>query len=738
MFNKKSGYETDKFYGNKNESKFKRNQLKENDNLYESPLTITSKQCLNSTQKFYYNNYNKEFPENCLLKDREINVLNKGFPKRKEFKIQKKSQKSMRGGNQPNRRSNHLDVFQNKNKNIKWSPSLCQDLNGVKVNMKSNYESNQKCDENDENVPKLGSQTDIRSFCKRSSDSPLHENCFETPPKKVNKNQKVFPLLSKTVNINTSQTPKTSKHLMKTLTEYRAEENNSPTYLQNNSFHSNSNELDFNNEEMPPLIETNSDYIYSPLIQILDPNTPIGLRNLGNTCYMNSIVQSIFTLKFFIEDLNNKFEDMKKICEDVSHFSMTKSLLNLYNEFNGLRNYNKDCSADGVEKYLYALKECVGRKWSPFKTKTQQDAAEFFAHIIDEIMEEFDSFKYFTQNLNPVSRNFEFETGGSLTCMKCNNKTTIENERSHALYLRLPKDNSLQTAFLDFLKDETTAHECVSTNCGEHKNVLNKYFTKLSKVLFLQLGRYTEDGIKRTEEVIIPLNIYLPLKHNNSGINVNPIAPSPLATPYRSKLQDVFNSDKVSSVVRKISFDNLDTSYEFNFSDNSIDNSNNNCIQNNIELELDSNVNQSKSSDPLTESQLQEDNITDQTNKDNTKPIIESNDSEVLDQSMTNDDEENKVIEKEINLETNMLLKDNKNNKDDNCIENYKTEKYQLVAVICHHGSSLSSGHYSSFVYNIETSQWFQCDDYEIISTDFESVQKNSKESGYCYFYVHK
>jgi uncharacterized UBP type Zn finger protein len=61
---------------------------------------------------------------------------------------------------------------------------------------------------------------------------------------------------------------------------------------------------------------------------------------------------------------------------------------------------------------------------------------------------------------------------------------------------------------------------------------------------------------------------------------------------------------------------------------------------------------------------------------------------------------------------------------------------YQLVAVICHHGFSLSAGHYTSFVYNSQTDRWFSCDDNCICLTDFEAVQRDSQKRGYCYVYV--
>lgn len=64
-------------------------------------------------------------------------------------------------------------------------------------------------------------------------------------------------------------------------------------------------------------------------------------------------------------------------------------------------------------------------------------------------------------------------------------------------------------------------------------------------------------------------------------------------------------------------------------------------------------------------------------------------------------------------------------------------EQYQILSIICHHGSTLSCGHYISYVYNFENSKWFCCNDTMVTEVSFNEVKKNSQETGYCYYYVH-
>lgn len=71
-------------------------------------------------------------------------------------------------------------------------------------------------------------------------------------------------------------------------------------------------------------------------------------------------------------------------------------------------------------------------------------------------------------------------------------------------------------------------------------------------------------------------------------------------------------------------------------------------------------------------------------------------------------------------------------------LEQQKLKDYQLVSVICHHGASLRSGHYTSFNFDTRQGQWYKCDDTIISKTDFETMQDDSQQTGYCFMYIDK
>lgn len=58
--------------------------------------------------------------------------------------------------------------------------------------------------------------------------------------------------------------------------------------------------------------------------------------------------------------------------------------------------------------------------------------------------------------------------------------------------------------------------------------------------------------------------------------------------------------------------------------------------------------------------------------------------------------------------------------------------RYELMSVICHHGSSGSGGHYTCYALNSPTDQWYHYDDHSVTKVSPQAV-KNSQ--AYVLFY---
>lgn len=63
---------------------------------------------------------------------------------------------------------------------------------------------------------------------------------------------------------------------------------------------------------------------------------------------------------------------------------------------------------------------------------------------------------------------------------------------------------------------------------------------------------------------------------------------------------------------------------------------------------------------------------------------------------------------------------------------------YRLISVVSHIGSTSSSGHYISDVYDIKKQAWFTYNDLEVSKIQEAAVQSDRDRSGYIFFYMHK
>ena len=120
-----------------------------------------------------------------------------------------------------------------------------------------------------------------------------------------------------------------------------------------------------------------------------------GMRNLGNSCYMNSVMQVLFTLK----DFQEKYFDH---CDFYFDHAAKNTQQNPAVDFNaqtaklafGLLSgrYSRAIPADddvslhspsGIRPQMF--RSLIGRNHPDFGTKQQQDAAEFLSYFIEQV-----------------------------------------------------------------------------------------------------------------------------------------------------------------------------------------------------------------------------------------------------------------------------------------------------------------------------------------------------------------
>lgn len=111
-----------------------------------------------------------------------------------------------------------------------------------------------------------------------------------------------------------------------------------------------------------------------------------GMKNLGNSCYLNSVMQVIFTIPDFVERfVTNSDQYLSKFPPNPTEdFNIQMSKLG-----SGLLSGKYTASPENVNNGEVAVvapamfKTLIGKGHPDFSTNTQQDAQEFFAHVIN-------------------------------------------------------------------------------------------------------------------------------------------------------------------------------------------------------------------------------------------------------------------------------------------------------------------------------------------------------------------
>lgn len=268
---------------------------------------------------------------------------------------------------------------------------------------------------------------------------------------------------------------------------------------------------------------------------LAQPQPPLqGFSNLGNTCYMNAILQSLFSLPSFSNDMLKQSIPWKKVPinalirrfahlmakKDVGCPETKKDLLrkvksaisstaerfsgNMQNDAHEFLSQCLDQLKDDVEK--------MNKSWSTEATPTYSSSSgvsENGASSKTEPGDEPDTSRIYTC---PVAVNMEFEVQHTITC-KCCGEVVTKREQFNDLSIDLPRRKktlplrSIQDSLDLFFRMEEIEYSCEKCN-GKAATVTHK-FSKLPRVLILHLKRYSFNAqlsvnSKLGQQVVIP------------------------------------------------------------------------------------------------------------------------------------------------------------------------------------------------------------------------------------------
>ena len=281
--------------------------------------------------------------------------------------------------------------------------------------------------------------------------------------------------------------------------------------------------------------------------------TNVGLYNIGNTCFMNSVLQIFLNIKelkdIFIPKnleenkkllsfiLNTDNNEINKIVSENGYLVL--ELMNL------LKNKWK-----GKHKALNPrkFKEICGEYNEIFKTSDQQDAHDFYTFIIDKLHEEtninYDSdnqYKDITNNetidtteldlanecwANNIRKNASYfyalfmgQLKSTLICAECNTKK-IKYEAFSALELPIPEGKNIIIEIILFrlpysLRKEFD-HQKSDTNLKSDVTISKKATKTLrkntTKTNNLSLSEISFDKNEKSDTINSYLNLNIPLK----------------------------------------------------------------------------------------------------------------------------------------------------------------------------------------------------------------------------------
>ncbi|XP_046993258.1 ubiquitin carboxyl-terminal hydrolase 5 [Schistocerca americana] len=174
-----------------------------------------------------------------------------------------------------------------------------------------------------------------------------------------------------------------------------------------------------------------------------------GLVNLGNSCYLNSVMQVVFSIPDFTKRF---FDEAPKIFENASADPASDFVVQMAKLGVGLLSgkYSQppkdsdagDESQPGISPHMF--KNLISKGHPEFSTKHQQDAQEFFMHLVNTLE------RNSRHQKNPAEC-FKFSVEDRFQCTK-SKKVKYTYRAEYSLPLGIPLDAAIN-------KEEVTAYE---------------------------------------------------------------------------------------------------------------------------------------------------------------------------------------------------------------------------------------------------------------------------------------
>ncbi|XP_036290453.1 ubiquitin carboxyl-terminal hydrolase 37 isoform X2 [Pipistrellus kuhlii] len=587
-----------------------------------------------------------------------------------------------------------------------------------------------------------------------------------------------------------------------------------------------------------------------------------GFSNLGNTCYMNAILQSLFSLQSFANDLLKQGIPWKKIPHNA-----------LIRRFAHLLVKKDSCNSETKKDLLKKVKNAISATAERFSGYMQNDAHEFLSQCLDQLKEDMEKLNKTWKTdpvpgeenspdvsatriyTCPVITNLEFEVQHSIICKACG-EIIPKREQFNDLSIDLPRRKkplplrSVQDSLDLFFRAEEIEYSC--EKCSGKCALVRHKFNRLPRILILHLKRYSFNitlslNNKIGQQVIIPRYLTLsshctentkppftlgwsahmamnfPFKFKSSlALSLDSDSEDELKRsvalsqrfcemsceqqqedlekdskscriePDKSELEnsefDGMSEEELLAAVLEISKREASPSLSHEDDDKPTSSPDTGFAEDDIQ-EMPENPDPMETEKPKTVTEPDPASFTEITkdcdeNKENKTPegpqgevdwlqqydVDREREEQELQQALAQSLQEQEAWEQkedddlkratELSLqEFNNSFLDSLGSDEDsgnedvldmeyteaeaeelkrNAETGYLPHSYRLISVVSHIGSTSSSGHYISDVYDIKKQAWFTYNDLEVSKIQEASVQSDRDRSGYIFFYMHK
>merc|ERR1712173_250276 len=220
---------------------------------------------------------------------------------------------------------------------------------------------------------------------------------------------------------------------------------------------------------------------YCPEKSVKSDRGFVGLKNLGSTCYMNSLLQQLYMIPHFRNAIISSGVDLikeKKMSDDECKESLLFQLMRMFS----LLSLSEKQAFDTIN-FCRSYKDETGR---PVDVRIQQDAQEFFTILADRIETELKDTKY----RYLLADTFGGQVVHQMICQGGCNKTRGRTQPFPIISLPIKNRTNMKESLEAFVQSETLDGVTCDHCAKKTKTLKRQVLHALPNTIFFHLKRF--------------------------------------------------------------------------------------------------------------------------------------------------------------------------------------------------------------------------------------------------------